>query len=98
MKLNWDFDLLHHVNSKFHCNSSVEWGFASWVDIPSSTFQNTYVSQTAQKIASFMSLKFKRALEKHGEAMLVLTGHLEDSCEKAITYRETALSLKKKLV
>lgn len=24
VKLNWHFDLLHHMNSKFHCNGLVE--------------------------------------------------------------------------
>lgn len=66
VKLNWDFDLLHHVNSKFHCKSSVDWSSVSWIDIPSSTFQNIYVSETARKITPL-----KRALEKHGEAMLM---------------------------
>lgn len=66
VKLNWNFDLLHQVNSKFYCNSLIEWSFALWIDIPSSAFQNIYVSQTAQKIALL-----KRALEKHSGAMVM---------------------------
>lgn len=90
VKLDWNLDLLYHVNSKFHCNSLVERSFASCIDIPSSTFQNTYVSKTAQKIALL-----KRALEKHGEAIVNVTGHPENSCEKTITYKDTVLRFKK---
>lgn len=92
VKFNWDFNLLHHVNSKFHYNSLVDWSFASWIDIPSSTFQNIYVLQTAWKFALL-----KRALEKHGEAMLITLVILKTPVKRLSLKKWLHLGLKKNL-